>query len=170
MIKLGEACTSHTVCFNLCYMQIMSASYFTSRTRKLDHFAFFFLWQLGNFSLKPFWKSILLISINALNWSKVTIKMFIMLQLIFISNKCCSFELSIHQRILKKKNLSQVPAQLVSKLMKIIRNASWAVNQHIIMISEDHVTLKTGVMMLKIQLHHRNKLHFTIYSHRRELF
>ncbi len=25
-------------------------------------------------------------------------------------------------------------------------------NQHIIMISEDHVTLKTGVMMLKIQL------------------
>ncbi len=24
--------------------------------------------------------------------------------------------------------------------------------QHIIMISEDHVTLKTGVMMLKIQL------------------
>ncbi len=25
-------------------------------------------------------------------------------------------------------------------------------NQYIIMISEDHVTLKTGVMMLKIQL------------------
>ncbi len=35
------------------------------------------------------------------------------------------------------------------------------------MISEDHVTLKTGVMMLKI---HRNKLHFTIYSHRKHLF
>jgi len=31
--------------------------------------------------------------------------------------------------------------------------------QHIIMISEDHVTLKTEVMMLKI---HRNKLQFTI--------
>ncbi len=28
----------------------------------------------------------------------------------------------------------------------------WAANQHIILISEDHVTLKTGVMMLKIQL------------------
>ncbi len=28
----------------------------------------------------------------------------------------------------------------------------WAANQHMIMISEDHVTLKTGVMMLKIQL------------------
>ncbi len=34
----------------------------------------------------------------------------------------------------------------------IIRNVSWAANQYIIMISEDHVTLKTGVMMLKIQL------------------
>ncbi len=34
----------------------------------------------------------------------------------------------------------------------IIRNVSWSVNQYIIMISEDHVTLKTGVMMLKIQL------------------
>ncbi len=37
-------------------------------------------------------------------------------------------------------------------LRLIIINVCWAVNQHIIMISEDHVTLKTGVMMLKIQL------------------
>ncbi len=29
--------------------------------------------------------------------------------------------------------------------------AALIINQHIIMISEDHVTLKTGVMMLKIQ-------------------
>ncbi len=28
----------------------------------------------------------------------------------------------------------------------------WTANQYIIMISEDHVTLKTAVMMLKIQL------------------
>ncbi len=35
----------------------------------------------------------------------------------------------------------------------IIRNVSWAANQHIRMISEDHVTLKTGVMMLKIQIY-----------------
>ncbi len=42
-------------------------------------------------------------------------------------------------------------AQLFSTLI-IIRNASCAVNQYIIMISEDHVTLKTGVMMLKIQI------------------
>ncbi len=32
-------------------------------------------------------------------------------------------------------------------------NQKWRSNQHISMISEDHVTLKTGVMMLKIQLH-----------------
>ncbi len=42
-------------------------------------------------------------------------------------------------------------AQLISTLI-IIRNVSWAANNHIIMISEDHVTLKTGAMMLKIQL------------------
>ncbi len=33
------------------------------------------------------------------------------------------------------------------------QHVSWAVNQYIIMISEDHVTLKTGGMMLKIQLY-----------------
>ncbi len=42
-------------------------------------------------------------------------------------------------------------AQLFSILIIII-NVSRAVNQYIIMISEDHVTLKTGGMMLKIQL------------------
>ncbi len=47
--------------------------------------------------------------------------------------------------------LKYCAAQLFSTLI-IIRNVSWAVNQHIRMISEDHVTLKTGVMMLKIQL------------------
>ncbi len=33
-----------------------------------------------------------------------------------------------------------------------MKQHKWAANQDIIMISEDHVTLKTGVMMLKIQL------------------
>ncbi len=42
-------------------------------------------------------------------------------------------------------------AQLFSALV-IIRNVSWASIQYIIMISEDHVTLKTGGMMLEIQL------------------
>ncbi len=64
-------------------------------------------------------------------------------------------ELPIHQRIMKKIYHSfhkkYEAAQLFSTLI-IIRNVSWAANLHIIMISEDHVTLKTGVMMLKIQL------------------
>ncbi len=38
-------------------------------------------------------------------------------------------------------------------LIMIIINASWAANQHIRMISEDHVTLNTGVKAL----YHRNK-------------
>jgi len=38
------------------------------------------------------------------------------------------------------------------------------------MISEDHVTLKTAVMMLKIQFCRRNKLHFKMYSNRTQLF
>ncbi len=101
------------------------------------------------------YKLILLFSNDALNSSKVTAKTFITLQKISISNKCCSFEIFIHLWILKNK-VYQFPqkycaAQLFSTLI-IIRNVSWAANQHIIMISEDHVTLKTGVMMLKIQL------------------
>ncbi len=35
-------------------------------------------------------------------------------------------------------------------------------DQHIRMISEDHVTLKTGVMMLKIQLH-IPEIHILLY-------
>ncbi len=56
-------------------------------------------------------------------------------------------------------------AQLFSTLMIIIRNVSWAVNQHIRMISEDHVTLKTGVMMLKIQLHITEINYILTYIH-----
>ncbi len=41
--------------------------------------------------------------------------------------------------------------QMLSPLI-LIRNVSWAANQYIRMISEDHVTLKTALMMLKIQL------------------
>ncbi len=41
----------------------------------------------------------LLFSKDTLNWSKVTV----ILQTISISNKCCSFELSIHLWILENK-------------------------------------------------------------------
>ncbi len=40
---------------------------------------------------------------DALNWLKVTVKSFTLLQKISISNKCCSFELSIHQIIVEEK-------------------------------------------------------------------
>ncbi len=47
----------------------------------------------------------------------------------------------------------------------------WAANQHITNISNNHVTLKTGAMMLKIRLcHHRNKLYLKLYQHRTFLF
>ncbi len=39
-------------------------------------------------------------------------------------------------------------------------------NQYIIIISEDHVTLKTGVMMMKIQI----CITEINYSHRKQLF
>ncbi len=50
--------------------------------------------------------------------------------------------------------MSQFPQKYCAAVLAtliIIRIFSWAANQHIIMISEDHVTLKTAVMMLKIQ-------------------
>jgi len=46
---------------------------------------------------------------DTLIWSKTTVKAFIMLQKISISGKFCSFKLSIHQSILKKKVQSQFP-------------------------------------------------------------
>ncbi len=53
----------------------------------------------------------------------------------------------------------------------IIINVSWAANQHIRMISEDHMTLKTGVSDAENSaFDHRNKLHFKIYSNRKQLF
>ncbi len=52
----------------------------------------------------------------------------------------------------EKTSFSQKYCVALLFLTLIIRNVSWAANQHISMISEDHVTLKTAVMMLKIQL------------------
>ncbi len=43
-------------------------------------------------------------------------------------------------------------ASLLNKSIKLYHLISMFLEQHIIMISEDHVTLKTGVMMLKIQI------------------
>ncbi len=92
---------------------------------------------------------ILLFSKDALNWSKVMIKTFIMLQKISISDKCCSSELSIHQRNLKKFSSA------IFKIIIIIINVIWGANQNITMISEGSCDTEDteGVMMLKIQLH-----------------
>ncbi len=73
---------------------------------------------------------------------------FKLLQRISILNKCCSFEPSIHQRIIKEKcfMVSTKIHNCTTVFNTDKRNVSWAIR----MISEDHVTLKTGVMMLKI--------------------
>ncbi len=66
---------------------------------------------------------------------KSTGQSFIWLSYLLISAGFAYFDLSIHQRILKNKNVSWFPqkygaAQLFSTLI-IIRNVSWAANQHI---------------------------------------
>ncbi len=62
-----------------------------------------FLWKLWYiYYHKKVWKITLMTFKLSLNWSNVTVKTFIMLQNNNISNKCCTFELSIHQRILEK--------------------------------------------------------------------
>jgi len=71
-----------------------------------------------------------------------------------IKNKPCSFKLSIHQIILIKSimfSTNNFAALLFSTLM-IIRNVSWAQIFILEWFLKDHVTLKTGVIMLKIQL------------------
>ncbi len=52
--------------------------------------------------------------------------------------------------MLQKQNASQFPKMLSARLFSTL--IIMFLEQYIIMISEDHVTLKTGVLMLKIQL------------------
>jgi len=55
--------------------------------------------MVQKFVVSKILKNIYFYSADALNCSKVTVKTFIMLQRLI---KCCSFELSIFQRTLKK--------------------------------------------------------------------
>ncbi len=71
-----------------------------------------------------------------------------------------------YQRIPKKR--SQVPQKYDTYAAQ--RFPALIINQYIIMISEDHVTLKTGEMMLKIQLRITGIKCFKVYSHRELLF
>ncbi len=105
-------------------------------------------------------KILLLFSKDALNWSKVKIKTFRMLQksyvcmlhFIFQINAVLLNVLFICESWKIKLITVSTTKYWAAPTLIIIINVSWAANQHIIMISEDHVTLKTGVMMLKIQL------------------
>ncbi len=81
-----------------------------------------------------FWKKlILLFSNNALNWSKHW-STFIMLQKIYISNKSCSVQLLIHQKIMYK--MYHASWENTEHSTFTIRNGVWSTNQHITMISE----------------------------------
>ncbi len=93
---------------------------------------------------------------DTLIWPEVTIKTFIMSQNFYFKSMLFfwSFYSSKNPR---KKNVAWFPqkyeaARLFLRMI-IIRNVSWAANQHIEWFLKDHVTLKTGVMMLKIQLY-----------------
>ncbi len=74
----------------------------------------------------------------------MTVKI-LMLQNIYISDKFCSFELSINNK--KTEKLYSALFNII--IIIIILNVFKAANMNIILISEDHVT---GVMMLKNQL------------------
>ncbi len=90
--------------------------------------------------------------------SKVTVKTFIMLQKTCISNKCCSFELSVHQMI--KKNVScfskNITQQKRFSSIRIIR-AMLIIEQRISILEwflKVHVTLKRilEIEMLKLNI------------------
>ncbi len=71
-----------------------------------------------------------------------------------VTKCCCFFNSSVNPEELNVRWFTQINCATQLFLTSIIiRDVSWGVNQYIIMISEDHVTLKTAVMMLKIQLH-----------------
>ncbi len=80
-----------------------------------------------------------------------------------VSNNCFSLQRSVHQRIHKK--MYEFPQKYKAVRLFSTLIIYWAANQHIRMISEDHVTLKIGGMM-----HLRNKLHFKMYSNRKHFF
>jgi len=69
------------------------------------------------------------------------------------------FELSIHQRILRKYEVAQLFSTLI-----IVRNVSCASNHQIRMISEGSCNTEDwSTDAENVVLHHRNKLHFKIY-------
>ncbi len=91
-----------------------------------------------------------------------------MLQNISISIKCCSFDFSIHQRILK--NCIIISTKILSSF-NINNNEKCFSNQQIRIISERSCDTEDWSNDAENSaLHHSNKLHFKIYSKRKRLF
>ncbi len=93
--------------------------------------------------------------------AQLTIKDIYKVKKVVCSNKCCSLELSIHQMVLKSI-IAMFPhkyeAAQLFPIMIIIRNVSWAANQHTRMISEG---------FCDTALHHRNTLYFQILKYKK---
>ncbi len=112
---------------------------------------------------------------DALNWPKVTAKAFIMLLKISISDKCYSFELSIHLWILKKNQCITVSTKIcISTTVFNIDN-----NQKCFLSSKSAYyydfwrscdTEDWSNDAENTAAHHSNQLQFTIYSNRKQLF
>ncbi len=111
---------------------------------------------------------------TAFNWSKLTVKSFTFrvksFFMLFVC-LCCAFPFF---RILKKSFMISTKiwsSRTISKLIIIIRNAFWAANQHIRMISEGSCDTEDWSNDAENSaLHYRNKLHLTIYYNRKQLF
>ncbi len=113
-------------------------------------------------------KLILIFNKDALNWSKVTIKAFVVLQFLFEINAVLLNFLFIKEF---RKNVAQIysAAVLFSSLIKI--NVSWAANQYISMISGGSCDTEDWSNDAENSaLHLRNKLHLRIYSNRKQTF
>ena len=113
-------------------------------------------------------KLILLFSKNALNWSKVTVKTFIMLQKIIFQINAVLLNFLFIKESWKKKNIVH---KYFVQLYTI--NVSWAANQHIRMISEgscdtedwsndaENSALITGINYTLLYIHIENS-YFTL--------
>ncbi len=95
----------------------------------------------------------------------MTVNTFLMFQIISVLKKCGSVELLFAKESCKKM-YHGFHKTLGSKTVFNIDNKECFFSIKSAYYNDfwrDHVTLKTAVMMLKIQLFHRNKLHFKIY-------
>ncbi len=124
-----------------------------SKTNPLDPIYFHYMGKLTDF-LSVHKILILLFCEDAFNWSKVTVKTFIILRTISVSNKWFKRSWKMYHSLYINNNQQKQFSTLII-IRTIINN--WATiiirnrapNQHIRWFLKDHVTLKTGVMMLK---------------------